>query len=121
MSAHYIGDGAYAEMNAHGTLVLATSNGRETTNTIFLEREVWAALLSYMGGARFDAPLTKAGRNVMVASLAERAGELRAAATKAREAYKSAGLRTDMRRMAEAYDDAAQLLEGALTKARVGT
>ena len=45
----YLGDGVYVERNpASGDLALTTENGIETTNTIYLEPEVWGALISYL-------------------------------------------------------------------------
>lgn len=48
----YLGDGCYAQFDGHG-IVLTTENGIETTNRIYLEPEVYAALL------RFVASITK--------------------------------------------------------------
>lgn len=39
----YIGDGVYVALEC-GMLCLTTENGYETTNTIFLEAQVWRAL-----------------------------------------------------------------------------
>lgn len=46
MKKEYLGDGVYAELEG-GCLVLTTENGIETTNTIFLEPEVYAALVKF--------------------------------------------------------------------------
>jgi hypothetical protein len=43
----YLGDGVYADMDS-GMLKLTTENGISTTNVIFFEPEVVAALLEYM-------------------------------------------------------------------------
>lgn len=43
----YLGDGVYVEVE-DGTLKLTTENGIEVTNTVFLEPEVWAALMHYV-------------------------------------------------------------------------
>lgn len=42
----YLGDGVYVDYNGFG-IILTTENGIETTNTIFLEPEVIAALDRY--------------------------------------------------------------------------
>lgn len=39
----YLGDGVYVTIE-HGMICLTTENGVETTNTIYLEPEVWRAL-----------------------------------------------------------------------------
>lgn len=44
----YIGDGVYVDFNNAGQLILTTEDGISITNTIFLENEVYAALLSYV-------------------------------------------------------------------------
>lgn len=44
----YLGDGAYADLNDADQLVLTTEDGISTTNTIYLEPEVWSALCDYM-------------------------------------------------------------------------
>ena len=46
----YIGDGVYVEMNEQSQLVLTTENGMSTTNTIYLEPEVWVELVRYVQG-----------------------------------------------------------------------
>lgn len=43
----YLGDGVYAEVEM-GMVKLTTENGISTTNTIYFEPEVVAALLSYL-------------------------------------------------------------------------
>ena len=43
----YLGDAVYVDFDGHG-LILTTENGIETTNTIFLEPEVYAALEIYV-------------------------------------------------------------------------
>ena len=42
----YLGDGVYVEVE-NGGLALTTENGIEVTNTIFLEVEVYRALMNY--------------------------------------------------------------------------
>lgn len=54
----YIGDGVYADY-AYGQIILTTENGIETTNTIYLEPEVLAALADYMRRAGFTNTQTK--------------------------------------------------------------
>jgi hypothetical protein len=48
----YLGDGVYVELNSAQQLVLTTENGVAITNTIFLEPEVWAALVEYVARLR---------------------------------------------------------------------
>lgn len=43
----YIGDGVYVCLEG-GMLCLTTENGIETTNTIYLEAQVWQALKLYV-------------------------------------------------------------------------
>jgi hypothetical protein len=43
----YLGDGVYVEMQ-HGGLMLTTEDGISVTNKIFLEPEVYSALLNYV-------------------------------------------------------------------------
>lgn len=43
----YLGDGVYAEM-AQGRLKLTTENGISVQNTVWLEPEVWAALVEFV-------------------------------------------------------------------------
>ncbi len=43
----YLGDGVYAIINEFAELVLTTENGVTTTNKIFLESNVFDALLDY--------------------------------------------------------------------------
>lgn len=47
----YLGDGVYAEFDPleGGSVKLTTSDGIQTTNTIYLEREVIEALVIYLG------------------------------------------------------------------------
>jgi hypothetical protein len=47
MSKQYIGDGVYVEHDGYG-LVLTTHNGLNVTNTIYLEPEVYRALVVYV-------------------------------------------------------------------------
>jgi hypothetical protein len=42
----YLGDGVYAEFDGHG-FIITTSNGIETTNTIYLEPEVLQAFVNW--------------------------------------------------------------------------
>lgn len=44
----YIGDGVYAALNDCGQIVLTTENGISTTNTIYLEPEVWEELVKWV-------------------------------------------------------------------------
>lgn len=44
----YLGDGVYVEYDNYEQVVLMTDNGIETTNTIYLEPAVLAALLEYL-------------------------------------------------------------------------
>jgi hypothetical protein len=50
MDKEYIGDSVYAEADEFGMLKLTTENGLpyDPSNTIFLEKEVWEALYSYV-------------------------------------------------------------------------
>jgi hypothetical protein len=43
----YLGDGVYAEFD-EGRLVLTTEDGISVTNTIYLENEVYNALLAFV-------------------------------------------------------------------------
>ena len=43
----YIGDGVYADVE-NGQLILTTENGISVTNLIFIEPEVWSALLEFV-------------------------------------------------------------------------
>ncbi len=46
----YLGDGVYADVDdACGSIVLTTEDGIRATNTIYLEPEVIASLLRYIG------------------------------------------------------------------------
>ncbi len=53
MKKEYLGDGAYVEAK-YGGLQLTTENGISVTNSIFLEPEVYAALLEYVARLRTD-------------------------------------------------------------------
>lgn len=44
----YIGDGVYVRFEQQGGLLLWTSNGLVTTNSICLEPEVWRALVEFV-------------------------------------------------------------------------
>lgn len=44
----YLGDGAYAELDDCGAVILTTENGYQTTNRVVLEREVMNALLLWL-------------------------------------------------------------------------
>jgi len=48
MAKNYIGDSVYADFDQHGQLVLTTENGYGPSNTIYLEPEVYHALLEYV-------------------------------------------------------------------------
>jgi len=48
MNKEYLGDGAYAEVDEDGRLVLTTENGLRATNTIYFEPDTLAALLAYI-------------------------------------------------------------------------
>lgn len=45
----YLGDSVYVEINEFNQIVLTTNNGFEDSNTIVLEKEVYAALIEYVG------------------------------------------------------------------------
>jgi hypothetical protein len=47
----YLGDGVYADLE-HGRVTLTTEDGIQTTNTIFLEADVYAALCAYVVAER---------------------------------------------------------------------
>lgn len=44
----YLGDSVYADVNEFGAVVLTTENGYGPSNTVVLETEVFAALVSYI-------------------------------------------------------------------------
>lgn len=46
MSKEYLGDGVYVDVE-RGMLKLTTENGIETTNTVYLEPEVYDKLVKY--------------------------------------------------------------------------
>jgi hypothetical protein len=48
MHKTYLGDGVYVKLSPSGMIVLTTENGIETTNTVFLEPEVWQLLLQWV-------------------------------------------------------------------------
>ena len=50
MKKVYLGDSVYVELNEHGQIVLTTENGLPTdpSNEIFLEPEVYYALVAYV-------------------------------------------------------------------------
>ncbi len=50
MKKEYLGDGVYAKVDniISGDLILTVEDGGSTTNTIYLELEVWRMLLLYM-------------------------------------------------------------------------
>lgn len=50
MDKEYLGDSVYAEVNEFGQLVLTTENGHGPSNTIYLEPEVYDALIRYAQG-----------------------------------------------------------------------
>lgn len=45
----YMGDGVYAEANEHGGVMLTTEDGVSVTNSIYLEQEVIAGILRFLG------------------------------------------------------------------------
>jgi hypothetical protein len=47
MSKEYLGDGLYANIES-GALKLTAENGIQATDTVYLEPEVYAALLRYV-------------------------------------------------------------------------
>jgi hypothetical protein len=51
MTKQYLGDAVYVEVE-HGMLKLTTEDGIQATNTIYLEPEVFAALVQYYDEAR---------------------------------------------------------------------
>lgn len=51
MKKTYLGDGVYAEFEGN-SLKLTTENGIETTNTIYLEVEIYHALKQFVAAAR---------------------------------------------------------------------
>ena len=51
MTKAYVGDGVYVENDGYG-LDLTTSDGVRTTNRIYLEPEVWRALVRYVENNR---------------------------------------------------------------------
>lgn len=44
----YLGDGAYAEIDSYGDVVLTTEDGISVQNRVVLEPEVLTALLAYL-------------------------------------------------------------------------
>ena len=48
----YLGDSVYGEWDDNGNLVLTTNNGEGPTNTIILEEDVIAQLLSFVAGSK---------------------------------------------------------------------
>ena len=44
----YLGDGAYADIDTGGSLVLTAENGIMATDTVVLERDVLIALLDFL-------------------------------------------------------------------------
>jgi hypothetical protein len=47
MPKTYLGDGVYANFDGY-SIILTTEDGISVTNEIYLEPEVWQALLEYM-------------------------------------------------------------------------
>lgn len=47
MTKQYLGDSVYVEVE-NGMLKLTTENGEETSNTIFMEEEVYDNLVKYV-------------------------------------------------------------------------
>jgi hypothetical protein len=56
MDKEYIGDSVYVKTNRFGQLELTTENGLpgDPSNTIFLEKEVWESLYSYVERYRHE-------------------------------------------------------------------
>ncbi len=54
MAKSYLGDGVYVDHDGY-TLTLTTENGVSTTNTIYLEPEIYHALLAYVERQRREA------------------------------------------------------------------
>lgn len=52
----YLGDGVYVEDDGYNGVILTTENGIETTNTIYLEREVLDNFLSAVFAQGDDLP-----------------------------------------------------------------
>lgn len=52
----YLGDGAYVELRGAADLVLTTSDGIRTTNTIVLEAAVWRELIRFVGNHTHTPP-----------------------------------------------------------------
>lgn len=48
----YVGDSVYADFNDYHQLVLTTENGDEASNTIYLEPDVWTALVRFVADQR---------------------------------------------------------------------
>ena len=53
MSKDYLGDGVYAEVE-RGMIKLTTRDGIRTTNTIYIDQEVFEALEHFVKRARND-------------------------------------------------------------------
>jgi hypothetical protein len=51
MNKQYLGDGVYAEVE-YNMVKLTTENGIETTNTIYIDSEVYEAFLLYVAAVR---------------------------------------------------------------------
>jgi endo-beta-N-acetylglucosaminidase D len=56
MNIDYLGDGVYVEMEG-GMIKLTTENGICVTNTIYLEPDVYMALVDYVKRLTHEAPL----------------------------------------------------------------
>ena len=54
VSKRYIGDAVYADVEG-GMIVLTTEDGIAATNTIYLEMEVWHALVRFVSDVFADA------------------------------------------------------------------
>ena len=52
----YIGDGVYVEFDGYG-LLLTTENGIETTNSIYLEPDVYSSLVLFVADIRRNGKL----------------------------------------------------------------
>ena len=51
----YLGDGAYVDFDGHG-LILTAENGVTVTDRVYLEPEVWFALVRYVDELKTGAP-----------------------------------------------------------------
>ncbi len=56
----YLGDGAYVDFDGYG-LSLTTENGISTTNEIYLEPSVYAALVEYVARLKKETEIAESG------------------------------------------------------------